>query len=81
MTTNPPPLPHEELYLICRKAIGESIWAIEMGATKEGKFVWWIYCSDKRKINKIPDTFRGRPVEAVYCKKPRILPDSKKKPE
>ena len=69
----PPPLPHEELYQICRRAIGNSIWAIEMGAEENGKLIWCIFCSDKRMLKKIPKSFRNRPVKAVYCKKPRLI--------
>lgn len=79
--SKPPPLPHEELFLICQQAIGPSIWAVGMSADEEGKHVWEIYCSDKRKMKKVPKTFRGRPVHAVYCQKPRLLQDKKPKGE
>ncbi len=75
MTDNPesPKMPHEELFLICSKLVGEAIWAIGMSADKEGKHIWDVYCSDKNKLKKIPKTFMGRPVQAVYCQKPSLL--------
>lgn len=66
------PLPHEELLKICKKAAGDSVWAMEMSATEEGKLVWCVYCDDEHKIKKLPKVFKGQPVSAIFCKKPNF---------
>lgn len=65
-------MPHEELFKICKKAAGDSVWALEMTANEEGKLIWWVYCSDPKKMKKIPKTFKGQQITTILCQKPGV---------
>ena len=66
------PLLHEDLFLLCRKVAGKSVWAIEMGATEKSDLVWWVYCDDKMFLKKLPRKYKGHPVKVVFCQKPPV---------
>lgn len=66
-------LPYEELFKICKKAAGDSVWAMEMTASEEGKLIWCVYCDDERKLKKLPKVFKGQLVSAILCKKPDFM--------
>lgn len=68
-----PMSPHEELFMVCQQVVGPAVWAVGMSTDEEGKNVWEIYCSNKRKLKKAPKTFTGRPVRTIYCEKPGLL--------
>lgn len=73
MTNNKPPLlPWQELLDNARRASGNSVWAIEKEKQNNDKFIWVLYCSNKKQIQRLPRVYRGTEVKVLHCQKPRL---------
>lgn len=64
--------PHEELFRICREKAGKGVWALGQSADENGNPIWYVYCSKKRKLKKLPGFYKEQPVVGVFCKPPKV---------
>lgn len=67
---NKPKPPHEQLFELCVKQAGNSVWAIGAGTLQNGDFQWEVYLEDTKAVKKIPKKFEGNQVHAIVCPKP-----------
>jgi len=73
VVTTPPPTPCQELLNIAQKASSGTTWAVGQGYNNKNNPIWYLYCSSKKQFKRLPQTYRGRPIQIFHCPKPRLI--------